>query len=301
MNNSKQIGYEESMDISPLSLHSNSPAKIQDPFVELRAPYCMERSHWHNHIEVNILFRGNIEYLVNCDKVWLSEGEIVVFWAAIPHRVTAVEGDNPLIGIINIPVHQFLSWPLDEDFSAHIMNGSLITSPQIRLVSKHECARWKNSHLINNIGLQQITVEEIALLMRRICITNWEHSIGIKCGTFQDSGVTHTLQFNVQKMLSYIANHHHQPIQVSDVADSVGLHTNYTMKLFQRVMKMSIKKYINTMRLNHACALLSDTTKSIYDVGVTCGFRSAGRFFEQFKKNYNMTPKQYRSHTRRGR
>ena len=70
------------------------------------------------------------------------------------------------------------------------------------------------------------------------------------------------------------------------------------MTQFKNVMRISIKKYIHRMRINHAKALLIDTNRSIIDIALSIGFTTNARFYDIFKQLEGMPPKQYRIMTR---
>ncbi|MCL6270505.1 transcriptional regulator MelR [Sansalvadorimonas sp. 2012CJ34-2] len=280
-------------DISPLALFS----RYEQIFIEFREPWYMQTYHWHAQLEVNIPFDGTLEYEINNQSFRFDAGHIGIFWGAIPHRLVKIHNCTKL-GIINIPLHQFLSWPLDKILTSQLMNSFVIQSRNRVLVSEFECERWLLELDMDDIGRQQLAGEEIALMLRRMCLSGWDALVGSnkvdKCTT----GVSSSSQKNVQLILEFIAKHYDEPIYVSDVAASVGLNPNYVMNLFQRVMQMSIKQYINATRLNHARALLTDTERPILDIGLSVGFNSTSRFYDTFKRYMGMTPKQYRVQSR---
>ncbi len=47
----------------------------------------MPTSHWHGQVEVNVPFDGNVEYLINNEKVNI-DGNMAAFWACTPHQLT---------------------------------------------------------------------------------------------------------------------------------------------------------------------------------------------------------------------
>ena len=53
----------------------------------------MREAHWHDHVELNVICRGGMSYLINGRQVHLEQGAIYCFWAAVPHQViSAMEG-----------------------------------------------------------------------------------------------------------------------------------------------------------------------------------------------------------------
>jgi AraC-like DNA-binding protein len=102
-------------------------------------------------------------------------------------------------------------------------------------------------------------------------------------------------------MLEFIAKNYDTPIKAADIASHVSLHPNYAMGQFKKVMRTSIKQYVNSMRINHARALLSDTNRSILDIALTVGFSANSRFYDSFQKVVGTTPQAYRDEIRQAR
>ena len=73
---------DEKQTRSPLSLYS----EYQRMEIEFRAPHIMPTSHWHGQVEVNVPFDGDVEYLINNEKVSINQGHITLFWACTPHQ-----------------------------------------------------------------------------------------------------------------------------------------------------------------------------------------------------------------------
>ncbi len=64
-------------------------------------------------------------------------------------------------------------------------------------------------------------------------------------------------------------------------------------------MKISIKQYINRLRLLHAQALLVDTEQGVLNIAIEAGFGSISRFYDIFQQELQMTPQQYRNKTQK--
>jgi len=73
------------------------------------------------------------------------------------------------------------------------------------------------------------------------------------------------------------------------------LHKNFAMKLFSRIMRVTIKQYINQLRLQHAQALLVDTDKPVLTIALEAGFGSVSRFYHIFQVEFSMSPLKFRN------
>ena len=283
----------DSATVSPLALYSS----CQQIDVELRKPEPMPASHWHGQIEINIPFGSDVEYRFNNETVVVKEGHTALFWASTPHRLTD-PGKATTMGIIHIPIHLFLSWPLNTELTSQITHGIVLQSTAPYLVSEFELARWASEVQNTSASYQQLTVDELGLMLKRLSLYGWEAISTGKTGKTTHRSAPKHAQAHVCKMLEFIARHHHTRLTVSHIAEHVNLNPNYAMGLFQKVMQLTIKQYITAMRVNHAKALLSDTDKTILDISITVGMNSISQFYETFQRYVAMTPHSYRKLSR---
>lgn len=128
---------DEKQTRSPLSLYS----EYQRLDIELRAPHAMAASHWHGQVEVNVPFDGDVEYLINNEVVQIKQGHITMFWACTPHQLTR-PGNCRQMAIFSLPMHLFLSWPLDRELINHVTHGMVIKSLATQQLSTFEVLRW---------------------------------------------------------------------------------------------------------------------------------------------------------------
>lgn len=51
--------------------------------IEFCVLYIMFISYWYGQVEVNVFFDGDVEYLINNEKVNINQGYIMLFWVCI--------------------------------------------------------------------------------------------------------------------------------------------------------------------------------------------------------------------------
>ncbi|TNH03268.1 transcriptional regulator MelR [Testudinibacter sp. TR-2022] len=279
-----------SESISPLALYSdNQPLRVNLQY----PPAAMPGYHWHGHMEINIPFDDDVDYIFNGHNVTIKANHITLFWASVPHRVVDCRQCKAM-AVLDVPVHLFLSWPLPQDLINHITHGMIIQSLNPDLVSQFEVARWEKELKMPTLSRQQLVYDEIELMIKRIALDGWQLLLEkVYEPNGQQKSSKHT-QHYVSLMLDHIASHYSKSLTVSDVASAVGLNTNYAMGLFQSVMQLTIKQYITMMRINHTKALLSDTDKTMLDISLTAGFNSISRFYDNFQKYTGFSPTHYR-------
>ncbi|MGS0535893.1 helix-turn-helix domain-containing protein [Pseudoalteromonas sp. SaAl2] len=256
-------------------------------------PKIMEQSHWHGHIEINFLFNCSAEYLINGHYIDVPEGKMLIFWAAIPHQMTNFTGDGYMINIY-IPLQAFLSWKLPHDFIELLLIGEVVLSDSLYPNDELITQMWGDDLIKNTPPLTMQVISEIRTRISRMALEKYK-TYGFVERVVKEKGQAAIRGINhVQAMLAYIAEHYDEKINIEDVAGATGLHKNYAMKLFGRVMKVSIKHYVNQLRLQHAQALLVDTQEPVINIANKAGFGSVSRFYDMFQKELHMSPLEFR-------
>jgi len=95
-------------------------------------------------------------------------------------------------------------------------------------------------------------------------------------------------------MARYMAAHAAEPIGVAEVAQAAGLHPNYAMAVFRRVLGTTIASYLTRQRLHLAQQRLVASRRDIANIAFDCGFGSVSRFYEAFGRHFGTSPHRYR-------
>ena len=98
----------------------------------------------------------------------------------------------------------------------------------------------------------------------------------------------------VHACMCYIHNHINVPISLDDVASSIGRSVSYTGNLFKKETGKTLGSYIAECRLEEARSLLHYTEMTLAEISSYLCFSSQSYFQNVFKKEYGVTPMQYR-------
>lgn len=88
----------------------------------------------------------------------------------------------------------------------------------------------------------------------------------------------------------YINEHVEDKLIVNNLAQQYHFSEKHFRHLFTKVVGISPKKYIESVKLEHAYGLLKTTTLSLSEIAEKLGFSNARHFVTYFKKKYNITP-----------
>lgn len=99
---------------------------------------------------------------------------------------------------------------------------------------------------------------------------------------------------SLQDVIQYINTHYTEPLMLKDIADQYNFSCEHLSRLFRKKLGLTFKEYLYSIRLTHACRLLTHTEKSILDISLEAGFPDMRAFSQQFNRVYHTTPKEYR-------
>ncbi|MEO1191288.1 MAG: GlxA family transcriptional regulator [Pseudomonadota bacterium] len=85
-----------------------------------------------------------------------------------------------------------------------------------------------------------------------------------------------------------------EPLLRSDLAKRTGLSTRQLERLFRKYLGRTPTRYYLELRLQKARSLLMQTSMSVLDVALACGFVSASHFSKCYREYYAKTPRQER-------
>lgn len=267
-------------------------------------PSPMKRPDHHNEIEVNILEKGWVTYLLGGRKVQISGGQMGVFWAAIPHQILEFSPGISYL-VVTIPLSWFLQCKLPERFVQPLLRGSVMTEDltPARLKLDHVLfGQWEQDLVEADDDVQRIVMLEMEARLRRMIAkipvnaTPAKNANPMKArkGRSAHAGLHGNELNKVEQMACLIAQRYTEQLTVTEIGEQVGLHPNYAMGLFKKAFGTTLIDYLTHHRVSHAQRLLATTDEKIVEVAFNSGFNSISRFNEAFRRACGCTPREYR-------
>lgn len=99
---------------------------------------------------------------------------------------------------------------------------------------------------------------------------------------------------SVSLAMRYLEENYHRDIDVSSLASQLGFSRAYFSTLFQKATGETPYHYLTKIRLTRAKDYLRLRSLSIEEIAYSVGFSSLQRFSEMFKKEFGLSPLQYR-------
>ncbi len=231
--------------------------------------------HFHSSLELFYCLQGQTKVVVEDKEKIVSPGEVAVAWPNHVHSYTALGETRYIIAIVDLnQIHEYAPLIshhgctdpfLDKDY----VHPDILHCMDILAQAAKMGEQLRRAYLGVMIGR---LLEQLPLGEKRRPLTH-------------DS---------LRDLITYIDARIAEPISLQLLAKELYLNKYYISKLFSQRIGCSLRTYVNAIRIDRACAMLTDPDAIISDIVEACGFESERTFYRAFMAQRGMTPKAFR-------
>lgn len=98
----------------------------------------------------------------------------------------------------------------------------------------------------------------------------------------------------MNRIISYIEEHYAEEITLKGLAELIRMDASYVSDLFKKKTGSTLTSYIQNRRIQAAKMLLTETGRTVSDIGRQVGFENDNYFIKIFKRWCEITPSEYR-------
>ena len=98
----------------------------------------------------------------------------------------------------------------------------------------------------------------------------------------------------IGKAMMYVLSYPERNFTLEDISGFCHISPAYFSHIFHKETGKPFKKWLNQIKIEHACRLLENSELSVLEISLECGFHSISHFGKIFKNSVGMTPKEYR-------
>ncbi len=250
--------------------------------------------HEHRFSEVDFIEDGTSGMLFGTEYVKLSVNDCILIFPDVSHYFFTQTRSSCTIVQVEFAIDNFS--PLSQYHSSDLSFFEELTKSNTRFLkfqpknSLSECIRSIREESTGEAAGKE---EMLRLLFTRLCIllsreisSFFGESIsGLKCSIAQKT----------QDLLVRLQNESSAPIRIDEVASIMGVSSRYLRREFSSTFGTGIVEYVTELRLRKARRMLEETSLSILEVALDCGFSSSQYFDRVFRKSTGMTPLCFRS------
>lgn len=271
--------------------------KMSAKLVEIHCDISYEpeklKVHSHSFYELLLCESGNIQYLIDNKRYSLQKGDIIFIPPGINHK--------PIIdGKLSEPYKRIAIW-ISTEFVDNILNScpdfikddAYITNQYFLstygTTNEYLCDfftqgynEFKNQNLNWESFILGNTVLLISLLMR------------VKNENPQSlTSKKHPL---LDEIISYIQSNYNEKITLENTSHKFHISQSYLGMLFRDNIKISFYNYVQQIRLSKAKTMI-ESGVPLNLVSSQVGFLDYSSFYRAFKKEYDISPSEYRDLT----
>ncbi len=248
--------------------------------------------HHHDFYEIYFFLSGNVSYNIESRSYRLSPGDILLI---SPHEL-----HQPIFSPEKQNYERIVLW-----LNAGFMQQFSGAGPDITQCFNSQNTERSNllrpdgvSRELVNYLVQQLLREQdseefgsdvfcLSLLGQLLVMVN---RVALRAG--QGPEARDNADSTVYRILTYINDHYNEELNLDFLANKFFISKYHLSREFGRVVGTSVHRYILQKRLIMARQLMA-TGRPTSEVYQHCGFGDYSNFYRAFKKEYQISPREY--------
>lgn len=129
----------------------------------------------------------------------------------------------------------------------------------------------------SSIELQKEMIRKYCILVKEHSLKQYSHLIG--------------------RVITFVSYDLTSDLSLKNIASILNVNTSYLSATFKKECGETLTDYVRRKRMENAAYILAHSDKQIQAVAEECGIMDPNYFIKLFKKQYDVTPTQYRNQT----
>ena len=269
----------------------NDDTRLQLHFLPVRSDNDYSPLHWHGHLEIIFIEKGEMAAYINDRKYLLKENDMLVvgsrelhstrIWKKTSYLLLQIPTDYLSRVLNNVSLIQF-----QEYFPSDQMNAARSQLCDCLLSLAKTYNEKEDGYLLH---FSSVVYEFLYLLYR-----NYSRRISPQARDREN----HNFE-RMEEIIQYVKTHYKEEISLSDAAKLIDVSPEYFCRLFKKHTGQTFLEYVNAVRMIHFHQELLTTDYSINELMERSGITNYKVFIRTFKETYKTTPGKLRSHMTR--
>lgn len=244
-------------------------------------------NHWHEAMEVDYIFNGSWQFIVNGEERIVSKDEFVIINCGDIHGINFdfdLEGMDT-IGFTLLIGEEFLKAVIPDLGECIFDDRAVRDNREFRGCLR----RIYRLYMQDNHDYAEIAITaQITMLLYELCVSGAKKP---------KATIPINSQKNVERLrgiLMYLEENYTEDLSMEQVAERFHFSRTYFTRFFKTYTGMTFKEYLTRFRIEKARELLLESDLTVTEIAMRCGFSDSRRFIISFNKYYGATPHQYR-------
>jgi AraC-like DNA-binding protein len=253
--------------------------------------------HFHPEIEITHILKGVGQRFVGDHIGDFAAGDLVLLGGGVPHFWRSESG----VGGARSRVVQFRS---------ELLEGALLGAPELDAVSA------LLGRAARGIRFESAVGDNVSERMRALIGARGASRFGellnllgtlaeradyeVLASTEFDPKLDTSAAERIGRCHRYVFDNLEEVIDLRSAAAAAGMQANAFSRYFRQVTGKTFSRFVNEVRVGHACRLLLEGDRQIADICFSCGFCNLSNFNRRFHEIKGCSPRQFRARFCRG-
>ena len=257
-----------------------------------RFEYLANPFHFHPEIELLLVLKGTGTRIVGNSIENFRPGDLVMIGPDVPHlwhfddkHKYNKKSDLEFIYVLfKTDIISDSFWQLPEAINVHKLihesgRGIRLTGETLKEVSS------LMKSISHSSGFKSIT---LLLLILEIISSGKEYHY--LTSAMARSGIKESDYERLDKVYNFMIDHFQDDISLKQAASIACFSVPSFCRYFKQRTNKTFTRFLNELRIAHACKLLSEEDKSVSEICYISGFTNTSHFIQVFKKVTGYTP-----------
>ncbi len=252
--------------------------------------------HWHAAVELFYMEKGELEYTTSGERILFTEGSVGIVNSNILHTTKPTSNVCEVIQKLQLFDISLIDGPVGSRISQKYITP-VITCPNFEIIALYPKTQ-------KEIEIIELVKKSFALDKERfgheLFLRNWLSEIWLRMfelidfSNLEDKGKSSGRE-SLKTMMIYIHEHYGEKVSAKDIAGAGFLSERECYRIFHEGLHCTPVEYLNEYRIQTACSMLMNSTKSITEISNTCGFSSSSYFCRSFQRSMGCSPSEFRT------
>lgn len=253
--------------------------------------------HRHNYVEIIYMCQGTTTHIINDkDTITLKTGELLFLNQNVTQEILPAGKEDIAVNFIVLPEFFNRAFTMLDD--ENVLREFLVTTlQQKKSPVSYLHFQVKDvlpvQNLMENLIWSVVTKESNARSTRQITMGLLFLNLLNYTDRMNQNNPDLYHQNIAVAAMRYIEDHY-QTASLEEFSSTVNLPAYQVSRLVSRHTGHSFKDLLQKQRLNQAAYLLIHTKMPMETIIASIGYNNSSYFYNLFKKEYGMTPKEYR-------
>jgi AraC-like DNA-binding protein len=244
--------------------------------------------HYHREYELTLITVGEGTRYVGTTVEHYRPGDLVLLGPDLPHTYASEPGEELAEAVVAQFRHDFLGQEFFALPQFHRLDGLLARSAR-GLRFGHDARE-----LVAGLPHLDAPARTVALLDVLCRLAADDTATSITAPGYAAAPGT-VVRDRVDAVCRYLQQAHTEPVSQTEVAALAHMSPTSFSRFFRQTMGRTVTDYVNQLRVETACSLLTSTTLPVTEVAARSGYRNLANFNRRFRELKGLRPTDYRA------